>query len=116
MRATLDAHTLASGVLSSAPGPRGGAGWKLNAAAVPAVRQREAVLNARAAKKQQEFDAAAARRRAIANKPGELRVAMADRFRDAGLAEPVIQELLATVDRPRGGRSAGTTARALVIP
>ena len=99
IRETLDALASdAIGVLLSVPGPRGGAGWRLNPAAMPALRRRESVLNARAAKKQQEFDAWAARRTEIENKPAVLRETLADRFRGTGLAEPVIQEFLAAVD------------------
>jgi hypothetical protein len=99
MREKLEAHTLTSaGVLLSAPGPRGGVGWKLNPAAVPALRRRESVLNARAARTLQEHAAAAVRRSEIENRPRELRAALAVRFRGAGLADPVIQEFLAAVD------------------
>jgi hypothetical protein len=99
MREKLEAHTRVSvGVLLSAPGPRGGVGWKLNPDAVPALRRRESVVNARAARKQREFDAWAARRSEIENKPRKLRDALGDRFRDAGLADPVVEEFLAAVD------------------
>lgn len=99
IRKMLDAHTLASvGVLLSVPGPRGGLGWKLNPAALPALRRRESVLNARAARKRQEYEAKASRARQIQNQPRELREALAGRLRDAGLADLAVQEVMAAVD------------------
>jgi len=99
MREQLDALASDSvGVLLPAPGPRGGAGWRLNSAAVPALRRRESVLNARAARKQQEFDAWVARKSEVENKPGALRGALAERLREAGLSESAVQDFLAAVD------------------
>jgi hypothetical protein len=98
MREQLDLYTASVGVLLSAPGPRGGVGWRLNPAALPALRKRQSVLNANAARRQQEYDAIAARRREILNKPRELREALADNLRRAGLAEPALEELMSAVD------------------
>ncbi len=98
MREKLARYTASQGVLLSAPGPRGGVGWRLNPAALPALRRRESVLNARATQKQQEYETAIARAREIQNKPHELREALAARLRATDSAESLIQEVLAAVD------------------
>jgi hypothetical protein len=96
MRKTLERYAVEVRALLPAPGPRGGAGWKLNPAALPAIRRRRAVLDAKS--KQQVYEAFAARARERKERPAKLRQALADRLRKAGLGGPVVEECLGTVD------------------
>jgi hypothetical protein len=98
MRKKLERYTAEVRALLPAPGPRGGAGWKLNPAALPAIRRRRAVRDAKAASKLQEHEALVARARLLKERPAELRQALADRLRKAGLADRVVEECLGTVD------------------
>jgi len=98
MRKTLERYAVEVRALLPAPGPRAGAGWKLNPAALPAIRRRRAVLDATAASKLQEHEALVARARQLQERPAELRQAIADRLRKAGLVDPVVEECLGTVD------------------